>query len=94
MHADGRARGEALMKIVALHHARHGVLGRQLDHAARAQRIAPLGVVADLGAVEVKDLAGLREVGLGVGDDLLVRERRARHVAARGIADCRREVTD
>ncbi|MFU0842271.1 MAG: hypothetical protein ACFWTZ_06680 [Burkholderia sp.] len=92
VHGNGRLLGEALGEVVALEKARERVARGELDEAHGAELDAPLGVVADLGAVEVKDLAGLREVGLGVGDDLLVRERRARHVAARGIADAGGEV--
>jgi hypothetical protein len=57
VHRDGGAALEALGEVVALHHAGHGVLGRQLDHAARAQRVAPLAVVAHLGPVQVQHQA-------------------------------------
>jgi len=94
VQADGAAVGEALVEVVALHHAGHGVLGRQLDHAARAQLVAPLAVVAHLGAGGVQHLGGLGVVGLGVDLDLLGRQRRARAVAARRIADQGGEVAD
>ena len=47
VHADGCARLKAIVKIIALHHARHGVLGCKLNHAHGAQRQTPLGVVAN-----------------------------------------------
>ena len=94
VHADRRAGLEALVEVVALHHPRHGVLGRQLDHAARAERVAPLAVVADLGPRRVEHQAGLRVVGLGVGLDLLARQRRPRGVASGRVADHRGEVAD
>ena len=94
MQADRAAIGEALVEVVALHHAGHRVLGRQLDHAARAQGVAPLAVVANFRARRVQHLGGLGVIGFGVELDLLGRERRARAVAARRITDQRREIAD
>jgi len=94
MHRNRLAGLEALAEIVALHHSRHGVLGRQLDHSARAEWVAPFGVVANLGLGGVQHQAGLAVVGLGVGFDLLAGERRARAVAAGRIPDGGREVAD
>jgi len=94
MHGDGHAALEALGEIVTLHHARHRVARGQLDDAARAQGIAPFGVVADFGTRRIQHQAGLGVVGLGVGLDLLARQRRAGIVAAAGVADHRREVAD
>ena len=94
VHADRHARGEAVVEIVALHHACHGVLGGQLDHAARTERITPLTVVTDLGARRVQHQRGLLVIGLGVGLDLLARQRRAGVVAARGVANHRGEIAD
>jgi len=91
---DRAAGAETLCKVVTLEHARQRVLRGQVDHAARAERVAPLAVVADLGLRRVEHEAGLAVVGLGVGFDLLARERRARRVAAGGVADHRREVAD
>jgi hypothetical protein len=59
-----------------------------------AQGLAPFAVVADLGAGRVQHQAGLAVVGFGVGLDLLGRERRARAVAPRGVADQGGEVAD
>jgi hypothetical protein len=94
VHADGRAGLVALVEVIALHHARHRVLGGELDHAARAERVAPLGVAADLRLLRVQDQRGLLEVGLGVGLDLLTGQRRPRGVAAGRIADQRGEVAN
>ena len=61
MHADGCAGLEAVVEVVALHHPRHGVFGGQLNHAARAQRVAPFAVVANFGFCR-----GLKRGRLGV----------------------------
>ena len=94
VHADGRVGMEAVMKIVALHHARHGVLGCQLNHAHRTQWNAPLAVVANFGFGGVEHQRGLLVIRLGVHLDLLRCERRTRAVAARRIANQTGEVTN
>ena len=94
VHADGLAAFEAVVKVVALHHARHRVAAGQLDHAARAQRVAPLAVVADLGFGRVQHQRGLLVISLGVGLDLLAGQRRAGAVAARRVANHGGEVAD
>jgi hypothetical protein len=94
VQADGRAGLVTLGEVVALEHARHGVLGGQLDHAAGAQRVAPFAVVANLGALRIEHQAGLAVVGLGVRLDLFARQRRPCDVAARRVADHRSEVAD
>ena len=94
MHRDRLLVAKRLREIVALEHARDRVLRRELDHAGRAQRLAPLRVVADLGLVAPEHEPRLSVVGLRVGLDLLARQRRPRRVAARRVADHRREVAD
>ena len=85
---------EAFAEIVAFHHARHRVVRGQLDQAARAQRIAPFGVVADFGFGRVQHQRGLLEVGHGVLLDLLAGQRRTGGVAAGRVADHGGEVAD
>ena len=51
-------------------------------------------VVADLGARGVEHQLGLGVVGFGIGLDLLLGQRRARGVAARGVADQAGEVAN
>ena len=85
---------EALVEVVALEHLRDGELRRQPDDAFGAELAEPLAVEAHLGLVAVEDLEDLRLVGLGVGVDLLARERRARRVAAGRIADQAGEIAD
>ena len=92
MHGDRSLLGVALGEVVALKKACERVAGGKLNEAHGAELVAPFGVVADFGAVKVEHEAGLIEVGLGVLDDLLVRERRTRGVAAGRIADGGREV--
>ena len=94
MHADGLTRLEPLGEIVALHHAGDVVFGGKLNHAARAQRVAPLAVVAHLGRVHVQHQANLLEVSLRIGVDLLAAQGRAGAVAPGGIANCGGEVAD
>mmetsp|Transcript_49010 Transcript_49010/g.115137 ORF Transcript_49010/g.115137 Transcript_49010/m.115137 type:complete len:407 (-) Transcript_49010:717-1937(-) len=94
VHRNRRLALEALGEVVALQHPGHGVLGGQLDHAGRAQGLAPLGVVADLGPGRVQHQLGLGVVGLGVGLDLFLGQRRAGGVAAGGVADQGGEVAD
>ena len=94
VHADGMASLVALAKVFALHHAGDGVFGRQRNHAGRAQRVAPFAVVAHLGFFGVQHFKRLRFISLGVDFDLFSRERRARGVAARGVADQGGEVAD
>ncbi len=86
--------GEALGEVVPLEHARDGVLRGELDHARSAQGLAPLRVVANLGARRIEHLGGLRVVRPGVRLDLLARQRRAHVVAAGRVPDHRREVAD
>ena len=87
MHADGLAAVEALVKIVTLHHPRHGVARSELDHAAGPQRLAPLAVVANLGFGWVQHHAGLLVIGVGIELDLLRRQRRSGAVTPRWVAD-------
>ena len=94
MHADGCARFKTVMEVVALHHARHGVFGGQLDHAHRTQGQAPLAVVANLGFFGVEHQRGLLVIGLRVFFDLLGCERRTGAVAARRVANQTGEVAD
>ena len=94
VHADRLPSLEAVVEVVALHHAGHGVPAGELDHAARAQRVAPFAVVADLGFGRVQNQAGLFVIGLGVRLDLLSGQRRARAVAPGRVADHAGEVAD
>ncbi len=94
MHRNRNPILVALGEVVALHHARHRVARGQLDHAARAERIAPFRVVADFGLGRVQHQRGLGEVGCGVQFDLFARQRRARDVAPGRVADHRGEVAD
>ncbi|ABA51107.1 hypothetical protein BURPS1710b_3413 [Burkholderia pseudomallei 1710b] len=94
MDRDRDAALEAFREILALEHARDRVARRELDHPIRAERHRPLAVVADLGLCAIEHERGLLEVGLRVRFDLLARERRAGRVAARRIADQRREIAD
>src|SRR5262249_8112016 len=71
---NGRAGLEALGEIVALQHALHGDLAGQRQHVEELKAFEPVAVVGDLGALDVDDLANLREVILGVGLDLLLRQ--------------------
>src|SRR5262249_35454829 len=91
---DGLPLAVALREVLALEHPRDGVLGGEADNAIRSERREPFRTESDLGlcAIEYqKDLVG---VGRGVSVELLSRERRARDVASRRIADHSREVAN
>ncbi len=94
MDRNGNAPLEALGKVIAFHHPGHRIAGSQLDHAACAQRIAPLGVIAHFGTRRVQHFAGLLIIGFGIDFDLLTRERRTGRIAPAWIADHGGEVAD
>ncbi len=85
---------EASCEVFAFHHARNRIPGRQLDHAAGAERIAPFGVVADLGFCGIEHQACLRVVGFGVLVNLFRSKRRASGVAPTGIPDHGSEIAN
>ncbi len=82
MYRDRCASLEALGKIFAFQYAGDGIFCRKLDHAARAKRIRPFGVVADFGTGRIEHQTRLREVGLCIGLDLLPRQWWPGHVAS------------
>ena len=86
----------ALGEIVALEHPRDRDLRGQAQHVLHVERREPLGVAPDLDALgrHVEDGADLRDVGLGVRVDLLLRELRARRRLPRRVAEHRGEVAD
>lgn len=94
MHRDRLAALEALVEVVSLHHPGHRVLGGELDHATGTQGVAPLGVVADFGDIDVQHQAQLVEVGRRIGLDLLAGQRRPGAVAPGRVADGGGEVAD
>ena len=94
VNRDGLAAGVALFEVVALHHAGHGLLGRQLDHAGRTQLAQPGRVVLDAGLGGVEDLERLLGIGEGVMFDGLFGERRTGSVLAGGVTHHGSEVTD
>ena len=65
-----------------------------LSSVREVELAEPVGVAPQLGLVGIENLERLLDVGLGVRVDLLERERRPRGVAARRVADERREVAD
>ncbi len=69
-------------------------MSHELDEIVVAELVEPFGVVTDLGLFGIEDLEDLLLVGLGVGCDLLGRQRLARDVASGGVADERGGVTD
>ena len=94
MHRDRLAAPEALGEIIALEEPRHGVARSEANHPFGAELVGPLGVEEDLRARRVEDFEHLIAIGLGVGEDRLARERRARLVLPGGIADHAGEVAD
>ncbi len=94
MDGDRLASTIPLLEIVALEHACHGALRRQLDHVGGTHGGEPFGIEAHFGLGGVEHLEDLFLVGLGVGPHLLLSERLARHVLAGGIADAAGEIAD
>ncbi|MNM45771.1 hypothetical protein D3C81_566990 [compost metagenome] len=94
VNGDGLTAAVALLEVVALHHAGHCLLGRQLDHAGRAELAEPAGVVLDAGLRGIQDLERLLRIGEGVVLDGLFGERRAGAVLAGGIPHHGGEVAD
>ena len=95
MDGDRLAGLVALGEVVALEHARDGVLRGELDHVrASCSLPSQRELKSTWVRLAVEDLEDLRLVGAGVGLDLLGRERRARGVAAGRVADQPGEVAD
>ena len=85
--------GEAAGEVVALEELGDGKLAGQSYHVGQAERPKPVALPSDFGAVAVHYLEELREVGLGVLNDLLVGEHGPRGGSSRRIADLRRPVS-
>ncbi|MNP42704.1 hypothetical protein D3C76_1364890 [compost metagenome] len=84
----------ALVKVIALKHARHGVLRSQANEISRPHLIHPGGVECHLGFGRIENLENLGLVGLGILENLLAGQRRARCALAAGIADHSGEVAN
>ena len=91
---DGALLAEALFKVVALHHAGHGVAGGQADEVRGVHLAQPVGIEFHDGLFGIEDLEDLLLVGLGIGDDLFLGQGRTGLGAAGGVADAAGEVTD
>ena len=76
----------ALVEVIALKHARHGVLGSQANEICRPHFVHPGGVERHLGLGWIKDLEYLRLIGLGIIEHLFASQRRARSALAAWIS--------
>src|SRR5450830_1021602 len=94
VYGNGLSLAEALREVVALEEARDRVFRREADEAFGAEGREPLGVEGDARFLRVEDPEDLRLVCLRVREDLVLRELRARHFLAGGVADHSREVAD
>ena len=94
MQGDGAALGVTVVEVLALEDAGHVELAHEVEHLAEVQRLDPVAVVDDGGLLGVEDLHSLLDVGLRVGLDLLLGQRRAGGVAAGRVADERGAVAD
>ena len=97
MNRNRHATFVAFGKVLAFQHPRHGVTRCELNHAARTaklRRVTPLRVVANFGFFFVQNQTGLLIVSFRIGFNLLTRERRARGVAPRWIANHRSKITN
>ena len=84
---------EAAGEVVALEELGHGKLAGQSYHVGQAERPEPVALPSDFSAVAVHYLEELRQVGLGVFDDLLVGKHGPRGGASGRIAYLRRPVS-
>ena len=91
---DGALLAEAFFKVVAFHHAGHGIAGGQTDEVRGVHLAQPVGVEFHDGLFGVEDLEDLLLVGLGIGDDLFLGQGGTGLGAAGGVADAAGEVTD
>src|ERR1700712_4892501 len=94
MDSDRLVRLVTLVEIIALEHARYGVLGGQANEISRTELIHPSGVESHFGLGRIENLENLRLVGLGVVQDLLASQRRASSALAARITDHSGEVAD
>ncbi len=94
MDRDWLVGGVALVEVIALEHARHGVLRGQTNKVGRRERVHPGGVERHLGLRRVENLEDLLLVGLGVVQHLLTGLWRAGSALAAGVADHAGEVAD
>ena len=94
MHAYGLSITIAIFKIITLQHPRQGIFRRQAYHAFRTQVAHPLGVKTNFGLLAIQDLEDLGGVGLGVFFDLLLGQRLAGDVLARGVTDHTGEIAN
>ena len=94
MHGNGEFRGKALCEIITLQKTRKRIARREADEPRCTQSVIPLAVVAHFSLREIQHKPCLIKVRLRINLDLLGRKRRTRHVAARGVADGGRKVTD
>src|SRR5207302_11033978 len=94
VHRDRLFFLETFVKLVALEHLGHGVLGGEAYPVFRIHLAQPLAVKAYLGLVQVEEFVHLSHVGLGVSPNLFGTERGAWHGATGWIADHASKVAD
>ncbi len=83
-----------LVEVIALQHARHGVLRRKPDEVCRTELIHPGGIECHLGLGRIQNLEDLCFIGLGVVEHLLARKRGTGSTLAARIANHAGEVAD
>ena len=87
MQGDGLLVGVTVVEVLTLKDACHVELRHEVQHALQVERLQPVTVVHDGGLLGVEHLHGLFDVGLGIGLDLLLSERRTGGVTARRVTD-------
>src|SRR6267154_1753299 len=94
MNGDWLVILQARTKILALQHARQPIVRTKAHDVFGGHFAEPFAVVANFGFVAIENFVNLREIRLGIGVDLLARQRRARFRNARGVANHRRKIAN
>ena len=94
MNGDGPVFSKTLCEIVALKNSGNRVAGSKTDEVRGSEFAKPVGVEFHDGLLGIQDLENLILIGLGIGLDLFLRERRPRDGTAGRIADAAGEVAN
>src|SRR6266436_319607 len=94
MHGDRLIVRKARTKIFALEHPGETVTSAKADYFIAGEFVEPFAVVADLSFFFVEDFVNLGEISLGIGVDLLARERGTSFGLPGWVSNHRGEIAD